>query len=266
VPTRATYLELAETLADRVAHARTAERLPSEHELAAAYGVSRITARAAMQELERRHLVQRVRGSGTFVAPRIDYVLSPSMPPSWTETVRAAGHDASSEVTALHEGAADATVAERLEVPVGSPTFVLERRSDIDGSAAGVGRSHVPADLVPAIGQRLHRSGSLFRTLVAYGHDPVRASVRAELAVVPAHVGTALGLDGRPLVWRIESRNRCARSGRVLEHSVGWMRADVLRVVFELDEAFGRDEAFELDETGGTDRRAEGTGGAETCS
>jgi DNA-binding GntR family transcriptional regulator len=239
VPERAAYLELAESLAERVEHARVAERLPSEHELAATYGVSRITARAALQELERRHLVQRVRGSGTFVAPRIDYVLSPSMPPSWTETVRAAGHDARSEVTAVHEATADELIADLLEVPVGAAVLVLERRSTVDGRTAGVGRSQLPADLLPGLADRLDAAGSLFRTLTALGFEPVRASVRAELAVVPAHVAAVLGLEGRPPAWRIESRNRCARTGRVLERSVGWMRADVLRVVFELEERGG---------------------------
>ncbi len=239
MPERAAYLELAESLAERVEHARVAERLPSEHELAATYGVSRITARAALQELERRHLVQRVRGSGTFVSPRIDYVLSPAMPPSWTETVRAAGHDARSELTAVHEAVADGITADLLEVPMGAAVLVLERRSTVDGRTAGVGRSHLPADLLPGLADRLDAAGSLFRTLTALGFDPVRASVRAELAVSPADVAPALGLEGRPPAWRIESRNRCARTGRVLERSVGWMRADVLRVVFELEERGG---------------------------
>jgi len=236
---RAAYLELAEALASRIERASTAERLPSEHELAAAHGVSRITARAALQELERRHLVQRVRGSGTFVAPRVDYRLSPATPPSWTESLRAAGHDARSEIVASSRDVADEHLAGLLEVPTGSPVVVLDRRSSVDGWPAGVGRSELPADLVPDIAGRLHESGSLFRTLTTYGHRPVRASVRAELAVAPAAVAAALGLEGRPPVWRLESRNRCSRSGRVVERSVGWMRADVLRVVFELEERGG---------------------------
>jgi GntR family phosphonate transport system transcriptional regulator/GntR family transcriptional regulator len=161
------------------------------------------------------------------------------MPPSWTETVRAAGHDARSEVTAIGEDTADEATAALLEVPHGATVLVLERRSTVDGRTAGVGRSHLPADLFPGLADRLDAAGSLFRTLTALGFEPVRASVRAELAVVPAVVAPELGLEGRPPTWRIESRNRCARTGRVLERSVGWMRADVLRVVFELEERGG---------------------------
>jgi DNA-binding transcriptional regulator YhcF (GntR family) len=42
-------------------------RLPSEHQLAARFSVSRVTARQAIQVLERERLVRRIRGSGTYV-------------------------------------------------------------------------------------------------------------------------------------------------------------------------------------------------------
>jgi DNA-binding transcriptional regulator YhcF (GntR family) len=42
-------------------------RLPSEHQLSARFSVSRVTARQAIQLLERERLVRRIRGSGTYV-------------------------------------------------------------------------------------------------------------------------------------------------------------------------------------------------------
>jgi GntR family transcriptional regulator len=42
--------------------------LPAEHELAAQYGVSRVTVRHAIKTLVDEHLAEAVQGRGTFVA------------------------------------------------------------------------------------------------------------------------------------------------------------------------------------------------------
>lgn len=46
------------------------QKLPTEQELAELFGVSRITSKRALVELERGGLIYRVRGSGSFVSPR----------------------------------------------------------------------------------------------------------------------------------------------------------------------------------------------------
>ncbi|HSO19714.1 MAG TPA: GntR family transcriptional regulator [Desulfosarcina sp.] len=61
---------------------RFTDMLPSENQLAAAFGVSRMTARRALVELENEGLVVRVRGKGTFIKkadPAMGYfVVQPS--------------------------------------------------------------------------------------------------------------------------------------------------------------------------------------------
>jgi len=61
---------------------RFTDLLPSENQLAASFGVSRMTARKALGELEAEGLVERVRGKGTFVKkpdPAMGYfVVQPS--------------------------------------------------------------------------------------------------------------------------------------------------------------------------------------------
>jgi len=47
---------------------RPGERVPSEHEIVAQYGVSRMTANRVLTQLAHEGLVERRRGSGTFVA------------------------------------------------------------------------------------------------------------------------------------------------------------------------------------------------------
>lgn len=62
------HQQLAQTLRGLAATIGPGGRLPTEHELAAAYRVSRTTVRRAIQELANEGLVLRHQGRGTFVA------------------------------------------------------------------------------------------------------------------------------------------------------------------------------------------------------
>jgi GntR family transcriptional regulator len=52
-------------------------QIPSEHELSAELGVSRVTLREALRELVREHLLVKIQGKGTFVASNPPKRLSP---------------------------------------------------------------------------------------------------------------------------------------------------------------------------------------------
>ncbi|MCQ8187078.1 GntR family transcriptional regulator [Streptomyces rugosispiralis] len=71
------YLEIAERLSAELAECAHGTRVAGEAEIARRFGVGRAAARAAVQELERRFVVRRTQGAGTFVNRRIDYVISP---------------------------------------------------------------------------------------------------------------------------------------------------------------------------------------------
>jgi len=89
--TTARYLEIADELATELRGAAPGAKVDGEHGIGRRFGVGRAAARAALQELERRLLVRRVQGAGTFVNRRIDYTISHDRRPSWHETVAAAG-------------------------------------------------------------------------------------------------------------------------------------------------------------------------------
>lgn len=89
--TSARYMDIADQLAGELAACAPGTRVASEPELASRFGVGRAAARSALQELERRLLVRRIQGAGTFVNRRIDYVISRNRPPSWHATVIAGG-------------------------------------------------------------------------------------------------------------------------------------------------------------------------------
>jgi len=63
------YLVLAGKLDRLVASLAPNSLLPTEHQLAKRFGVSRVTVRSALDLLERNGLVERLRGRGTIVSP-----------------------------------------------------------------------------------------------------------------------------------------------------------------------------------------------------
>ena len=232
------YLALADQLESLVATLAPGDRVPSEHDLVEAHGVSRLTARAALQELESRFLVRRVRGAGTFVARRIEHRISPEMPPSGTDAVRRAGGRPGTTVLGVRTRRPSAAVGDALDLDIDERVVAVTRTGTVDGLPASYGTTQLPADLVPDLADHLADDVSIFATLRdAYGLAPRRLWVRAELLPVPADVAPHLGLDGRPLAWSLESCNHDARLGRPIELSHSWLRADVYRVVLELGKA-----------------------------
>src|ERR1700760_4999187 len=123
------YAEIVDALVGDLAGRRPGARFASEHEIAARFAGSRAVAGAALRELESRLLVRRVRGSGTFVNGRIDYVISADRVPSYSQTVRAAGAYPRSVVRSIATEPFPAELAARLEREPGSPAHCIVRQS-----------------------------------------------------------------------------------------------------------------------------------------
>jgi DNA-binding GntR family transcriptional regulator len=233
-----TYLALADQLEALDETLEPGAKLPSENQLVAAHGVSRLTARAALQELESRLLVRRVRGAGTFVSRRIEHRLGPDLPPSGSEAVRRAGAVPGNVVLSVRTRRPLAAVRDALDLDADEKVVAVTRRGTVDGLPATFGTTNLPAEVVPDLGDHLGDDVSIYATLRdVYGLSPARLWARAELVSVPADVAPQLGLDGRPLVWCLESCNHDPSLGRPIELSRSWLRADVYRVVVELGRA-----------------------------
>lgn len=99
---------------------RTGDLLPSEHELTRRYGVSRITAARALDELAEAGLVQRRRGLGTVVSFR------PENPPlrasvaNWLQAAVAMGRATTVDVVEFGYGPANEEEADALRLEPGA--------------------------------------------------------------------------------------------------------------------------------------------------
>lgn len=233
----ATYLQIADTLAQRIARRRPGAPVESEHELAELFGVNRLTARAALDELERRFLVRRSKGRGTFVARRIDYVIGPERTPSFTATVRAAGAVPRTENSALRLVRPPAWARRELALPEGDRAYVMHRRSWVDGLLASAGTSYLRPAAVPDLERRMPHEGSLYELLVSvYDIEPIRAWSRCQTELATDGVAEELGLTGREQVFglrgRLDGRFPGGEVGTV-ETTVGHFRLDVFNIIYE---------------------------------
>ncbi|MCL2581722.1 MAG: GntR family transcriptional regulator [Streptosporangiales bacterium] len=235
---RTRYPEIVDALAGDLGDREPGDRVPSEHEIAARFGVSRAAARAAVQELEDRLLVRRVRGSGTFVNHRIDYVISPRRAPSWHQTVSAAGAVPRSVVKEIREGTLDAELAARLERPAGSAASVLVRQYFINDLVAGWTTEWLPADICPPaadVAVRTVESVDLVLRQMAQV-EPVRAWCRVGLEMPPPDVAAGLELDEPRHTWLVESMSRDAGTGQPVLASATWTRVEMVRMIVEMGE------------------------------
>ena len=114
------YEQIADYLRGLVANSEPGDRLPSDAELCERFGVSRMTARQAVQVLASDDLVVRRRGAGTFVAARRVPRLLGS-PLSFSESMKRRGMTASSELLQRKEITPTETERESLDVRESGP-------------------------------------------------------------------------------------------------------------------------------------------------
>lgn len=116
------------------------ERLPTEAELVEAYGVSRTTARRALDELRREGVVERQPGKGTFLRqPRLNAAI-PHLH-SITDEIEHLGYKPGTVPLSVEQGRADQTVAQQLAIEVGDPVLVVKRIRTADDQPVYVATS-----------------------------------------------------------------------------------------------------------------------------
>lgn len=157
---------LAGELAGRVY--RSGERLPSEHELARDFQVSRNTVRRAFLSLSQEGLIRIVNGRGSFVAHEgIVYEIDATS--RFYETLLAAGAKPRRAFLDGRSLPADDRLAELLEVSVGTELVEIESLVSIRDLPVVLSRRVFPAELIPNLLARYREQLSITRVLAEAG-------------------------------------------------------------------------------------------------
>jgi len=205
------------------------QSLPSERELSTRFSTSRTTVRQALQELAVEGRLQRLRGSGTFVAkPKLAQALQLT---SYTEDMRAQGLEPSSRLLHVGDIVADDQLARLLEVPVGSSVLRVERLRMADGEPMAVETTHLSNRRFPRLRSHLKRVDSLYAVLAdIYGVHLAEAEQTIETVLAGPHEAATLGTEvGLPLL--LLSRHSRDEAGSPVEYVRSFYRGDRYKFV-----------------------------------
>ncbi|MBC3193392.1 GntR family transcriptional regulator [Pseudonocardia sp. C8] len=125
------------------------ERLPSEPALARQLGVSRVSVRAALAQLQSEGLVSRRHGSGTYVNSVRPLVRSLHHNVGSDELITSGGCVAGVAELSWRQERADRDVADRLGIEIGAPVVHLKRVRTADGAPVTVSHDYFAASLLP---------------------------------------------------------------------------------------------------------------------
>lgn len=206
--------------------------LPAERELASLLGVSRVTVRQALRQLEAQALLVRRQGSGTFVARRS--ILQPlSVLTGFSEDMRSRGRVPGSRVLSLERGRPTAQEAMNLGVgPLGRVTR-LRRLRTADGEPLAIETSAVPEALLEGVTDADVEQGSLYALLRARGFAPARAVQHLRAREADAETASLLGVPVGSALLATE-RVTWGANGEALEFARALYRGDRYDFLVEL--------------------------------
>ena len=227
------YLQVARKLVKDVREGRyrVDQALPSERLLSEQLDISRVTARKAIDQLVDQGLVVRRRGSGNYVAPRIEQPLATLS--SFSEQLEQRGYRPTS--TWLRRDIVLATLEEQLALGLVHHSRVarLERLRLADGVPMAYEVTVIPATMLP---RPKEVTGSLYAHLDGSGYLPVRATQHIRAMNAPALLAERLSVpEGRAVLFI--TRIGYLASGAAVELTHSYCRSDYYDFVAEMQRA-----------------------------
>jgi len=218
------YREIEQAMRQRLAKLMPGAELPSDAELCEEFGVSRMTARHAMNRLADDGLVFRVRGRGTFVGDPPTHRRANSLL-SFSNEMRRQGRVPTSQVLGRGLRAPTREEAARLRLKKGEKVLWLKRIRLADGEPVALESTRLhPATAVAVLRGALERE-SLHAVLVRAGFPPT--SGRATISAEPADADDARWLKMRKGgAMLVEQRVIVDHRGRPLEFTESRYPAD----------------------------------------
>lgn len=232
------YIQLKKSIKDQIINGsiKLGDKIPTERELCNLYGVSRITVRQAINNLEQEGFLYRKQGKGTYVTyPRTGFQQQLSVTRNLSvrtikvlsEEIMEIGHKPSSKVISTNTETANEKVAGKLLLPpFNRKIHKILRVRLADNEPIILEKTYISFHLCPIIGKEELENGSLYRILIDKLHLPLdHANITYQAVLVGKDASKHLKCPiGSPAIF-IE-RLTFLKNGIPIELSLGVARAD----------------------------------------
>ncbi|KWH37304.1 GntR family transcriptional regulator [Burkholderia cepacia] len=230
------YVQIKDTLRARILDGTYAphSRMPSEHELCAAFGVSRITVRQALGDLQKEGLLFKLHGKGTFVSKPKAFQNVTSLQ-GFAEAMSSMGYEIVNQVRSVRTIKADRHLATKLNVPEGAPLVEIHRVRLLNREPVSLEQTWVPE----ALGKRLAGADLATRDIflvlendcgIPLGH----ADVSIDAILADDEIVDALQVEESSPVLRIERLTHDA-SGAPIDYEYLYFRGDAFQYRLRID-------------------------------
>lgn len=230
------YTQLKEYLRSRILDGtfQPGSRMGSESELGATFGVSRITVRQALGDLQMEGLIFKIHGKGTFVSKPKAFQNVTSLK-GLAEALADSGYEVVNRLCGFDYVPADATVAQRLQLSEGDTVLEIQRVRLVNREPVSLEITYLPEP----VGRRLASADLATRDIFLILENDLDISLgHADLAIdaieATAHMAAALGLKIKAPIMRIERLTHTAEE-QPLDFEYLYYRGDAFQYRLRID-------------------------------
>lgn len=211
-------------------HYRAGDKLPTEAELSARFGVNRHTVRRALSDMSARDLVRSRRGAGVFVeAPPTEYPIGKRT--RFHQAVEATGKLPTKRALRIERRRCDATEAKALQLDIASDVIVYEGISLSQDVPIAHFISIFDAARFPGLEETFKETTSITKALRQHGvSDYLRSETRLSVDRPSATQALNLHLREGDMLMKTVSLNTDP-NGQPLEYGQTWFVADRVTLV-----------------------------------
>ncbi len=177
------------------------DRIATEHQLAARFGVNRHTVRRAISSLVEQGRLRVDQGRGTFVREEtVEYPVGRRV--RFTQSIAAAHRLPNREILRAEIVRADQEAAQALKIAQGDKVVVIQSLGVMDGKPLSFALSHMPADRFAKLIPIVKEVKSITESLAAIGvSDYTRSYTRISAIAPTAELSRHLQIShGRPIL------------------------------------------------------------------